>query len=194
MTPATATYQVVDLMPLVGESHQQARGLEPRQQAQLFKAMVADRHLEAFAGRVIGIAEDRPWEPALHARYEHWLAQSTPAQIATAQRLSASIRENLATSETKFRAAFPDFGYAGKLYFMPSLLGFDGATRTIDGQTALLFGVDTMAAICFRVAEELARRHSKSWRTPRWPRSSRGSGARSRRWRERLGTEPGPVW
>jgi hypothetical protein len=67
--------------------------------------------------------------------------------LATMRTLSKRIATDLPRYESTFRKAFPDFAYDGEVYFLSSLGGFDGATRTVKGRTALLFGVDMIAYV-----------------------------------------------
>ena len=145
MPEKESTYQIMDLMPDFWEFHAKSKDANVSEQAALFKKMVVDKHPEAYAARVIGLDPNKPYDEALTERYLLCHERSTLQQVSTMQRISASIARDMAQYEAKFRKVFPDFNYTGSVYFMNSLLGFDGATRTVNGNIALLFGLDTMA-------------------------------------------------
>ena len=145
MPENVSTYQIVDLMPDFWEFHAKNRDADVSEQASQFKRMVVDKHPEAYAARVIGLDPNKPYDEALAERYLLCHERSTAQQVNTMQRISASIARDMSAYEEKFRKVFPDFNYTGSVYFMNSLLGFDGATRTVNGKIALLFGLDTMA-------------------------------------------------
>lgn len=53
----------------------------------------------------------------------------------------------LANADSRFRQFFPDFALTVPVYLLHSLGEMDGGTRTINGQTALIFGADIIALI-----------------------------------------------
>ena len=142
---AGSTYQIVDLMPDFWEFHAKSRDADVLEQANLFKTMIADKHPEVYAAKVIGLDASKPYDEAFIERYMLCHERSTAQQIKTMRRISDSITSNLSQYESKFREKFPDFRYTGSVYFMNSLLGFDGATRLVNDKISLLFGLDTMA-------------------------------------------------
>jgi hypothetical protein len=65
--------------------------------------------------------------------------------VARMREITDSIDRDFDRYAEDFGAAFPDFAPKSPVYFTVSLFAFDGATRTVDGQTVLLFGIDGMA-------------------------------------------------
>ena len=60
--------------------------------------------------------------------------------------LNIRLSADLHTYGEAFASVFPDY-QSKTLYFTFSLGSFDGATRTVGGRNALLFGVDVIATI-----------------------------------------------
>jgi hypothetical protein len=141
------TYKIVDLMPDFWDFYSKAQGLEPDKQAALFSSTLVRKFPLAYGAKIIGLDAEKPYDVALGERYRLWRERITPQHIEIARRLSQSIGRDLSRYEARFRETFSDFSYSGTVYFMASLLGFDGATRTIEGKTVLLFGLDTMAFV-----------------------------------------------
>lgn len=63
------------------------------------------------------------------------------------QRVSQSIASDLDRHQKTFATHFPDFKWDGRVIFSVSLDAFDGALRKVDGQMALMFGVDKIAKL-----------------------------------------------
>ncbi len=144
---SNSTYGIIDLMPDFWLFYAASKDLDVQEQARLFKTMVAEKHAEVYAAKVIWLDETKPYDEAIMARYIAWSERSTTEQINIIKRMSDSIAKNMAEYEEKFRATFSDFSYSGQVYFMHSLMAFDGAVRTINGKSNLLFGLDTMALV-----------------------------------------------
>ncbi|MBK7318452.1 DUF2268 domain-containing putative Zn-dependent protease [Candidatus Villigracilis affinis] len=145
MPEKESTYQIMDLMPDFWEFHAKSKDANVSEQAALFKKwwwINTPKHMLPGSSALI---QTNPYDEALTERYLLCHERSTAQQVSTMQRISASIARDMAQYEAKFRKVFPDFNYTGSVYFMNSLLGFDGATRTVNGNIALLFGLDTMA-------------------------------------------------
>ncbi|GAB3304035.1 hypothetical protein GCM10027511_16720 [Hymenobacter humi] len=145
--PAAPTYTVIDLMPTFWKFWAQAKGKDEATQAQLFKKLVADPHPEVYNNDVLGGGPSpKPFAEALPTRYRMVQGMVQP-KMAIVERLSKQIGKDLPRYESRFRQTFPDLNYTGRIYFMYSLGGFDGATRSVQGQEALLFGLDMMAYV-----------------------------------------------
>jgi hypothetical protein len=63
------------------------------------------------------------------------------------RKLSDSLEGDLPLYLSDFQKAFPDFACQYSIYFLVSLGAFDGAVRSVNGDPALLFGVDVIARI-----------------------------------------------
>lgn len=71
------------------------------------------------------------------------LPQSVPA-IRT---IVSGLGQKLDAANERFLRTFPDMQWSGDVYVMASGSCFDGRAQPIQGRSALLFGVDTMAAL-----------------------------------------------
>jgi hypothetical protein len=61
--------------------------------------------------------------------------------------IAAHLGPKLDAARRSFLQMFPDMRWAGDIYVMASGYCFDGRSQAIQGRSALLFGVDTMAAL-----------------------------------------------
>ena len=140
-------YKVIDLMPDFWKFWAQAQGKDEATQVQLFKQLVADPHPEVYNNDVLGSGPfTKPFAEALPERYRLIQGMVQP-KMAVVERLSKQIGKDMPRYESRFRKTFPDLNYTGRIYFMYSLGGFDGGIRTVQGQQALLFGLDMMAYV-----------------------------------------------
>jgi hypothetical protein len=148
--PATAasaaTYDVIDLMPDFWAFWAAAEGKPLDEQKRLLKSMLVDRQPSIYAANVLTLDSDMPLDTALNERFERWLPLISP-HIETMKKVSTRIASDLPEYEKSFRETFPDMSYSGKVYFMSSFGGFDGAVRTVNGERTLLFGVDMIAYV-----------------------------------------------
>ena len=142
----SASYEVIDLMPDFWAFWRAAEGQPIPKQQELLNSMLVQRHPEVYTADVLTLDKDVPLEAAFSARYERWLPLISP-HIQTMENVSARIAADLPQYESSFRAVFPDMNYAGRVYFLCSFGGFDGAVRTVNGSRALLFGVDMISYV-----------------------------------------------
>ncbi|MCW5660221.1 MAG: hypothetical protein KIT60_21165 [Burkholderiaceae bacterium] len=140
------SYRVIDLAPAFWQFWSAAQGQPVPQQARLLHDMLVAHHPEVYNAQVLGFDATQPLQHDLERRYTRWLARLRP-HLERMRRVSQQIAGDLPRYERSFRAAFPDMAYDGEVYFLNSLGAFDGATRTVKGRTALLFGVDMIALI-----------------------------------------------
>ncbi|MEM6993313.1 MAG: hypothetical protein AAF721_22565 [Myxococcota bacterium] len=113
------------------------------QQVEAFVRDVVPAHPELYTADVIGLDPSQPHEAALRARLTMMLPKIA-ARIDEVRATHRELRRDLAQYERSFLASFDDFRYEGRVIVLGAVGGFDGATRTIDGELALLFGVDGM--------------------------------------------------
>jgi hypothetical protein len=143
--------EIVDLMPLYWRFHAAAQGRSLDQQVRLFREMVVERRPEVYNAEVMQVPGGRSLADALPELYPKATAWTGPHTDVIGS-LSREIASSMPRYEAAFRREFPDFAYAGRVYFMYSLGAFDGAVRTVQGRPALLFGLDVIAAIHGEVA------------------------------------------
>jgi len=140
------TYTVKDLTPTFWRFWDEARGKPQAEQLRLLREHVVATHPDVYTAEVLTLDTTLPLDEALAQRWPRFLAFAGK-HLDTARGLSASLKEELPRYEDRFRRTFPDLAYTGEVYFVASLGAFDGGTRQVKGRTALLFGVDVIAAI-----------------------------------------------
>lgn len=145
-TPPPPKYQVHDLTQTFWRFWDEAQGLPEVEQVRLLEEQVIAGHPDVYTANVLALAPEKPLRDELLRRWPRFL-KFVGAHLPLARRLSDSIGRDLPRYDAGFRAAFPDFDYDGEVYFLVSVGAFDGATRQVKGRTALLFGVDVMAAV-----------------------------------------------
>ncbi|HMR73798.1 MAG TPA: DUF2268 domain-containing putative Zn-dependent protease [Polyangiaceae bacterium] len=141
---AAPGYRIENAMPAFWDFWQQAKAEPPQKQAKLFRELVIAKHPSFFGDNVISRDPTKPVD--LPARIDAFLKE-LPAHIPVMQRVSASITADLGRYQQTFAAHFPDFKWNGRVIFSVSLDAFDGAIRNVDGQMALMFGVDKIAKL-----------------------------------------------
>lgn len=140
-TPALAgDCRVSDLMPDFWAFWQAAREAPADEQVRLFEQMLRRPHAEVYDGVLRGL----PIAPA--ELVPRALAGMRPVE-ATVRSLAGQLAAELPRQLTLFRQSFPDFRCTTPVYFLFAAGAFDGATRRVGGQTALLFGLDVIAQI-----------------------------------------------
>ncbi|KUG09342.1 hypothetical protein ASU33_16540 [Solirubrum puertoriconensis] len=133
-------------MPAFEEFWQKAQTQDEATQVKLFQQLLAERYPEVYNNNVLGGPTDKTFAEVLPLRYAKVHNMVLP-KMDLVLRLSRQIGRDLPRYETTFRKTFPDLDYRGRIYFMYSLGGFDGGTRTIEGKQALLFGLDMIAYV-----------------------------------------------
>lgn len=118
---------------------------QPRvRQRELFDQLVVEQHPALFGEAVLSIDRSAPFE--LEPRVDA-LLEVVPPLVPTMRRLSEQLEDELPRHRATFTSAFEDFAWRGKVYFTVSLLVFDGAVRDVDGEEALVFGLDKIAQL-----------------------------------------------
>lgn len=149
---APATYHTVNLMPEFWSFYDRAKHLPLEAQGAAFAHTIAARHPELYNRDVIGGDKDIPLARMVTDRYVK-VQGMVGTKMDLMRELSDRIGHDLPRYEARFRQSFPDLSYTGELYFMYSLGGFDGGTRTVKGKTALLFGLDMITWVYGREAD-----------------------------------------
>jgi hypothetical protein len=140
------TYTVKDLTPTFWRFWDKARGKPEAEQLRLLREHVVATHPDVYTAEVLTLDPSRPLDEELARRWPRFLSFAGK-HLDSARTLSASLKKDLPHYEARFRRTFPDLAYTGEVYFLASLGAFDGGTREVKGRTALLFGVDVIAAI-----------------------------------------------
>ncbi len=123
-------------MPAFWEYWDRAQGQEKARQASLFRQVVGEPNEQLYA-EVVGDCHDKRV-----GSYLDGLERAIPAMRRLSDELPARLEEYWAS----FVQEFEDLKADVTLYLMPSLYAFDGQVRPVQGQPAVLFGVDTIAA------------------------------------------------
>jgi hypothetical protein len=138
------SYKVEDATAPFWEFWKRAKDASPADQVQLFKDIVIRAHPELYTSEVVAYPPvPNDW---LDAKLTRFIA-TLPPLIPAMETLSARLRSDLVRYDSTFRAAFPDMKWSGTVYFTIALGAFDGGTRPVNGNEALLFGIDKIASL-----------------------------------------------
>lgn len=141
-TPPTAGIAVRNLMPDFWNFWHAAQDKAPDAQLKLWRDLYQDRNAGVFAGLQGTCGKDlRP--AVLQKEYFPILKGLVPGMRA----LSASLPNTIVSAEAGFTRAFPDMHWRGPIYIMASVGCFNGRSQLIQGQQALLLGVDDMVGL-----------------------------------------------
>jgi hypothetical protein len=140
-TPA-AGIAVRNLMPDFWSFWRAARGRAPDVQLQLWRQLYQEPNTAVFADLESTCSADLQSD-VLEKQYFPILESLIPAMRA----LSASLPNAIISVEARFTKAFPDMRWRGPIYVMASVGCFNGRSQLIQGQQALLLGVDDMAGL-----------------------------------------------
>ena len=113
-------------------------------QIESFITEVVQANPSLYAASVVGLDSDKPYDEALRDRLKDFLpktADKLELIVETHQRFKAQLR----LYETSFLKTFHDLRYEGNIYVTAAIGGFDGATRNVGDEMALLFAVDGLA-------------------------------------------------
>jgi hypothetical protein len=117
-----------------------ARDRDPTTQVRLFETMIRAPHAEVYDAVLRGV--NIPVEQLVPRSIEG--ARGAEPAL---RRLASQVTLDLPEQLLRFRREFPDFTCSTPVYFMYSVGTFDGATRTVAGKTALIFGLDVIARL-----------------------------------------------
>lgn len=130
----------MDLTPAFWSFWEAARDKPPADQVRLFEERVRGPNATVYEG-ILGKVTI-PVEELIPRS----LQTSKPFEGAM-RTLSAQLSRELPAQLGLFRDTFPDFECSTPVYFVYSAGTFDGATRTVGGGNALLFGIDVIARL-----------------------------------------------
>lgn len=138
------TLQIVDATPEFLAFLQQGGEAPFDDETEAFLTSVVEPHAELYSAEVIGFDEAQAPKEVLASVLPEYL----PYAYAKTDRIE-SVLETLVFELPQHRQSFEDtFGALAKpttIYLTSSLGSFDGGTRMIEGEPALLFGVDGIA-------------------------------------------------
>jgi hypothetical protein len=117
-----------------------AKGLSRDEQVRLFQKRVMEAHPAVYGGVFAGVP--KPVPQIVGESLDHM-----PAIEAGMRELSGRLSTELPRQIARFREAFPKFRCGTAVYFLYSAGAFDGATRSVSGKEALMFGLDVIARL-----------------------------------------------
>jgi len=130
-SPPQPQIRVVDLMPAFFRAWDEGTGKPLEERLRLFKELVLRPNRAVY-----DYSEFQLDDPHLA-----WYFDDVAPLVPQMRGVTAQVNGSLPAAERRFTGAFPDLKPV-TIYFMPSLLHFDGQTR----QGTLYFGVDSLAA------------------------------------------------
>ena len=138
--------QITDTTPGFWKYWDNMQGKNDQEKVQLFFDYVIDAYPDLYQANVLGkeaLTGHRNDEKinADVLKYLHAVEPYVPRM----KIISTEIGKNLDLYAKDFALTFPKYAPKTPIYFMVSLFGFDGGTRTINDKTALLFGIDGIA-------------------------------------------------
>jgi hypothetical protein len=139
---AAETFAIHDFTPEFWKFWKAAQGQPVEQQAQLWREQYVAPHQAVFDDLAT------PCEKQYEAVWlrTHYLTD-LPRVVPAIQALVANLPRQLEEANSRFLKSFPDMSWSGDIYVMAAGYCFNGRAQTIQGRSALLFGVDTMAAL-----------------------------------------------
>jgi Predicted Zn-dependent protease (DUF2268) len=145
-SPSPATVTVIDATPSFWKFWSASSDKTESERVRLFFDVVVAAHPELFGTGVLneqGLTDKATSEKA-ESIVAAYLRNVSP-YITRMKSLSETIQRNFGKYARSFTATFPEYAPSTPVYFTVSLFSFDGATRTVAGKTALLFGIDGIA-------------------------------------------------
>ncbi len=133
---------VRNLMPDFWNFWRAARDRAPDVQVQLWRQLYQEPNAAVFGDLRRTCGKDLQSD-VLEKQYFPILKSWVPAM----RTLSASVPSAIISVETRFTKAFPDMRWKGPVYIMASVGCFNGRSQLIQGQQALLLGIDDMAGL-----------------------------------------------
>jgi hypothetical protein len=143
--PATAAdgFRVTNIVPDFLAFWTLAESKDETMQVAMFRQMVIRPHPELFVENVVNLGQKQGTAEE-DRRIAIALKQIRPL-VPVIRVLNDRLQSELKTYIPNFVRVFPDYRPSTPVYFTISLGHFNGAARDVDGQNALLFGVDVIA-------------------------------------------------
>lgn len=140
--PPATPFAIHDFTPEFWKFWNAAQGQPVERQAQLWQQQYVSQHQAVF-DELATPCKDQ-WDP-VWSRTNYFT--DLPRKVPAIRALVAGLTEQLAKANGRFLKTFPDMRWSGDVYVMASGYCFNGRAQTIQGRSALLFGVDAMAAL-----------------------------------------------
>jgi hypothetical protein len=135
------TFILHDFMPEFWRFWDAARDQPLDKQMQLWRDLYVRPHQAVFDDLAVPCKPQFDSEWAKSSYFPN-LPKITPAMHA----ISDELREQIHPATARFLKTFPDMHWAGDIYIMASGYCFNGRAQSIGGRSAILFGIDTIAA------------------------------------------------
>jgi hypothetical protein len=141
----TALLEPVDATEGCTEFWSSTRGAMPEHRVEAFDRLLRQRHPDLYTAKVLTLPPDRPLLEAMRQRFQRMGTKYDP-DPGRVEQVRKSLPVDLRAAVVEFRRTFPDFVLRRPVYVICSMGAFDGAVREVNGQSALLFGPDTIAS------------------------------------------------
>jgi hypothetical protein len=136
------TFEIHDFTPDFWRFWEAAQNEPVERQAQLWQQLYVTPHQAVFNDLAVACKEQ--WDAAWSRT--HYLP-GLPPVIPAIRTMVSGLTQQLEQANRRFLKAFPDMRWSGDIYVMASGYCFSGRAQMIQRRSALLFGVDTMAAL-----------------------------------------------
>jgi hypothetical protein len=139
---AVATFAIHDFTPDFWRFWEAAQNQPVEQQARLWQELNVAPHQAVFDDLATPCRDqwDAAWSRA------HFFPD-LPRVVPAIRSIVAGLDRQLAQANSRFLETFPDMRWSGDIYVIASGYCFSGRAQTIEGRSALLFGVDAIAAL-----------------------------------------------
>lgn len=137
-----STFAIHDFTPDFWRFWDAAENKSIEERAQLWQQLYVSRHQAVFDDLAAPCKNqfDATWHR------QHYLT-GLPRVIPEIRAIVAGLPQQLDAASARFLQAFPDMHWSGDIYVMASGYCFNGRAQQIQGRSALLFGVDAIAAL-----------------------------------------------
>jgi hypothetical protein len=139
---AALPFVVHDFTPEFWRFWEAAQNRPAEQKAQLWQQLYVAPHHKVFED-LAGPCKDQYELGWFRANY----LKDLPRLVPEIRSMLADLPERLNEANRRFMETFPDMRWSGDVYVMAAGFCFNGRAQRIEGRPAMLFGVDTMAAL-----------------------------------------------
>jgi hypothetical protein len=135
-------YKLVDLASSYASFWDESQDMPAAERVAAFKARFETLLPRFFSAERVGWMTNEQYDAAIVQSFDRFPAIRD--HVAT---ITADFAKLLAPAHESFARAFPDLRPIGPVYIVHSLGEFDGGTRTVSGESRLVFGADVMAQV-----------------------------------------------